>query len=356
MINVINFAKRVPKIWQFSFLFIVIKFSLSAQNGIVRGKVVDLGNNEPVPFANVNIQNTTTGAVTDFDGSYEIKGLSPGLYNVEASYVGYGKETVFEVEVTNNKPAIVNFKLQTTTKNLDEVEVKANPFKRSEESPVSLRTIGVDEIARYPGGNRDISRVIQSLPGVASTVAFRNDIIIRGGSPAENVFYLDGIEIPTINHFSTQGATGGPVGMLNVDFIREVDFYTGAFPANRGNTLSSVMELKLIEGREDRPGATFTIGASEVAAAFETPLKDKGTFIFSARRSYLQFLFKALQLPFLPTYNDFQFKTKLNLNDKNELTIIGLGALDNLVLNLDANETEDQKYILGNLPENDQWN
>lgn len=356
MINVRNLSKRMPKSCKLLLLFLLIQFSISAQNGILRGKVVDLSSNEAIPFASVNIQNTTTGAVTDFDGKYEIAGLKPGIYNVEASYVGYSKETFFEIEVTNNKPAIVNFQLETTTQSLDEVEVKASPFKRSEESPVSLRTIGVEEIARYPGGNRDISRVIQSLPGVASTVAFRNDIIIRGGSPAENVFYLDGIEIPTINHFSTQGATGGPVGLLNVDFIREVDFYTGAFPANRGNTLSSVMELKLIEGREDRPGATFTIGASEVAAAFETPLKDKGTFIFSARRSYLQLLFKALDLPFLPTYNDFQFKTKLNLNEKNELTIIGLGALDKLILNLSANETEQQQYILGNLPENDQWN
>jgi hypothetical protein len=349
--------KIVPKTTRFllvAFLFVIHSIVL-AQNGIVKGRITEAGGNEPIPFVNVLIQNTTTGSITDFEGFYEIKDLKPGLYNVEASYVGYKTQTVFEVEVTNNKPALVNFELVSNLEKIDEVTIQVQPFKRVEESPLSLRTIGVNEIARYPGGNRDISRVIQSLPGVGSTVSFRNDILIRGGSPAENVFYLDGIEIPSINHFSTQGATGGPVGLLNVDFIREVDFYTGAFPANRGNTLSSVMELKLIDGRDDRPGATFTIGASEVAAAFETPLKDKGTFIFSARRSYLQLLFKAIGLPFLPTFNDFQFKTKLKLNDKNELTILGLGVVDNLVLNKDANETEEQRYLLGNLPENDQY-
>lgn len=355
MIFEFNISKKMP----LKFILVIISISYIvvsyAQSGIIKGIVRDAATNEPIPFANIIIQKTTTGTTSDFDGKYEIKELKPGLYNLEASYVGYKSSTVFEIEVTNNRPAQVNFSLEAVAEKLEEVEVRAQPFKKVEESPLSLRTIGVNEIARYPGGNRDISRVIQSLPGVGSTVSFRNDILIRGGSPAENVFYLDGIEIPSINHFSTQGATGGPVGLLNVDFIREVDFYTGAFPANRGNTLSSVMELKIIDGRDDRPGATFTIGASEVAAAFETPLKDKGTFIFSARRSYLQFLFKAIGLPFLPTFNDFQFKTKLKLNEKNELTILGLGVVDNLVLNLDANETEEQRYLLGNLPENDQY-
>jgi hypothetical protein len=338
------------------FLFICAISSVDAQTAILKGRVVDAKNNDGVPFANVVIQNTTIGTISDFDGNFELKDLKPGLYNLEASYIGYGSKTIFEVEVFNNRPTTVKFQLEGNAKQLDEVVVKANPFRKVEETPLSIRTIGVNEIQRYPGGNRDISKVIQSLPGVASSVSFRNDIIIRGGSPSENRFYLEDIEIPTINHFSTQGATGGPVGMINVDFIREVDFISGAFPANRGNALSSVMNIKLIDGRDDRPGATFTVGASEVAAAFETPLKDKGNLIFAVRTSYLQLLFKALQLPFLPTYHDFQFKTKLKLNESNELTILGLGAIDNFKLNLDANTTPDQQFILGSIPDNDQWN
>lgn len=341
------------------FLFLVTCFtsnSLLAQNAILSGTVFDATNNEAIAFANVFIQNTTIGTTSDLDGKFEIKNLEPGLYNIEASFIGYQNKTVYEIEVFNNRPSNIEIQLEATEEELEEVTVKAKSFKKVEETPLSIRTIGVNEIQRYPGGNRDISKVIQSLPGVSSSIAYRNDIIIRGGSPSENSFYLEDIEIPTINHFSTQGATGGPVGMINVDFIREVDFVSGAFPANRGNTLSSAMNIKLIEGRDDRPGGTFTVGASEVAAAFETPLKDKGNFIFAARTSYLQLLFKALGLPFLPTYNDFQMKTKLKLNEKNELTILGIGSIDNFKLNLAANETPDQQYVLGYLPDNDQWN
>lgn len=341
---------------RFFILLLILPLTGNAQTAILKGRVVDAINNEGIPFANVYIQNTTTGTTTDLEGNFELTDLKAGLYNIEASFLGYASKTLFEVELFNNRPTALVFEMEQDAKQLQEVEVKANPFKKLEETPLSIRTIGVNEIQRYPGGNRDISKVIQSLPGVASSVSFRNDIIIRGGSPAENRFYLEDIEIPTINHFSTQGATGGPVGMINVDFIREVDFVSGAFPANRGNALSSVMNIKLIDGRDDRPGATFTVGASEVAAAFETPLKDKGNLIFAWRTSYLQLLFKALQLPFLPTYNDFQFKTKLKLNQRNELTILGLGAIDNFELNFDANTTEDQQFLLGTLPDNDQWN
>ncbi|MGB0932023.1 MAG: TonB-dependent receptor plug domain-containing protein, partial [Chitinophagales bacterium] len=142
---------------------------------------------------------------------------------------------------------------------------------------------------------------------------------------------------------------------LNVNFIKNVDFYTGAFPANRGNALSSVMEIQQREGRTDRLGFNFTLGSSDVGLTAEGPLGKKATFIASFRRSYLQLLFEALELPFLPTYNDFQFKTKFQLNDNNQLTIIGLGAIDNSVLNLEANETEEQQLLLANLPEQDQW-
>lgn len=236
------------------------------------------------------------------------------------------------------------------------IEVTGSPFNKTEESPVSLRTIGSSEIDRNPGGNRDISKVIQSLPGVASTASFRNDIIIRGGSPNENRFYLDGIEVPNINHFSTQGASGGPVGMINVNFIREVDFYSGAFPANKGNALSSVFDFKQKDGNSEKLITTATLGSSDLGLTFDGPLGKKTTFIASARRSYLGWLFKLLELPFLPIYHDLQFKTKTRLNDKNEIAFIGLGAYDDFKLNLDANKTEKQKYILGYLPVNKQWN
>ena len=329
---------------------------LLAQSGIIKGKVADAISNEPIAFANVLVEGTDRGTTTDLDGNYEIGGLQPGLYNIRVSYVGYREQAFFEIQVTNSKPAVVDFKLQETARDLQEVVVRASPFRKTEESPVSLRTIGVAEIQRNPGANRDISRVVQSLPGVTTTANFRNDLIIRGGAPNENRFFLDDVEVPTINHFATQGSSGGPVGLINVNFIREVDFYSGAFPANRGNSLSSIFNFRQRDGRDDRIGGNFMLSATDIGLALEGPVGEKVTFLASARRSYLQLLFQALGLPFLPTYNDFQAKVKYKINNKNELTFIGLGAIDQFRLNLDANETEEQQFLLDQLPVSPQWN
>lgn len=339
-------------------LFFLLFFagSLVAQNGIIRGRVIDATTNEPIAYATVRIQSTAKGAVTDTAGRFEIASLDAGLYNLEAALIGYKKKIVYEVQVSNTRPANLDIALETESQSLDSVEITASPFNKTAESPVSLRTIGVAEIQRYPGGNSDISKVIQSLPGVASAASFRNDIIIRGGAPNENRFYLDGIEVPNINHFATQGSSGGPVGMINVNFIREVDVLTSAFPATRGNTMSSVFEFKMKEGNDRKLLTTATVGASDFGVTFDGPLGKNSNFIFSARRSYLQFLFKALQLPFLPIYNDAQFKYTYHFKNNDELRVIGLGALDNFELNYDANETEYQKYLLANLPVNEQWN
>ncbi|MEL7250413.1 MAG: TonB-dependent receptor [Bacteroidota bacterium] len=327
-----------------------------AQTGVIKGQVTDGLTNEPIAFADVLVLGTDKGISTDLDGYFEIVGLTPGLYDVRASYLGYEEQTQYEIQVTTARPIEVNFAMAEQAELLEEVVVKASPFRKTEESPVSLRTIGVAEIQRNPGGNRDISKVVQVLPGVASGVAFRNDLIIRGGAANENRFYLDDVEVPNINHFATQGAGGGPVGLINVNFIREVDFYSGAFPANRGNSLSSVFQFRQRDGRSDRLGGTFMVSATDIGATLEGPIGEKTTFLASARRSYLQLLFRALELPFLPTYNDFQVKVKHKIDQQNELTFIGLGAVDQFELNLDANETEDQQFLLAQLPVSPQWN
>ncbi|MCX7768940.1 MAG: TonB-dependent receptor, partial [Flavobacteriales bacterium] len=216
--------------------------TLWAQSGVVFGRVVEAGTLKPVPFANVVVQGTTKGVSTDMEGRFELKGLAPGFTNLVVSCLGYKTTTYRDILVTNAKPATVEIILEPTAREIQAVTVESAPFNKTEESPVSLRTVGIAEIERNPGGNRDISQVIKSLPGVASIPTFRNDIIIRGGAPNENRFYLDGVEVPLINHFQTQGASGGPVGIINVNLIREVNFLSGAFPAARGNALSSVLE------------------------------------------------------------------------------------------------------------------
>jgi hypothetical protein len=341
-------------------LFIILLQSLlmQAQNGKITGRIYDEINNEPIIGANITIQNSDIGAVSDIDGNFSIENLNNGFYNIAVTYIGYKTETKFEIEVSSAKPVTLNFALKEDKTILDSVIIIANPFERKSESPLSLSSIGINEIQRNPGGNRDISRTIKNLPGVASGVGFRNDLLVRGGGPNENRFYLDDIEIPTINHFQTQGASGGSNGLLNVDFINNADFYTGAFPANRGNAMSSVLQLTQREGRKDRVGLTFTLGASEAGITLEGPLtkKKKTTFLLNGRYSYLQGLFKVFGLPFLPTYSDAQFKINHKFNNKHDLTVLGVGAFDKLRLNLAENETADQKFLLRIIPMQDQWN
>ena len=329
---------------------------LLSQTGSVSGKIIDEISNEPLPFANVIIRGTSIGAATDFDGKFTISDIQPGFIQLEVSVLGYKATVTQDINIISNRSTSFDIKMEKTSQNMKEVVVESSPFNRPSESPLSLQTIGVTEIEKAAGANRDISKVIQSFPGVASSPAFRNDIIIRGGAPNENRFYLDEIEVPNINHFQTQGASGGPVGIINVNLIREVDFQAGAFPANRGNMLSSLLSFKQLDGNDKKLKGKITVGSSDLGLTLDGPLGEKTTFVFSARQSYLQFLFTALGLPFLPTYWDYQTKVKHRINKKNEISLISIGALDKNVLNLDANETRQQRYILANIPASDQWN
>ena len=338
------------------FLFFALA-QLMAQTGTIRGRVFNEKSNEPLPFTNIIIFGTSIGSTSDLDGNFVFTGITPGFIKLAATSVGFEPHVSEEFQVTNSKTVFIDIPMRETSIQLEQVVVKASPFRKTEESPVSMRTLGIGDIEKNPGANRDISKVIQALPGVASTVSFRNDIIVRGGGPSENRFYLDGIEIPNLNHFATQGASGGPVGIINVDFIREVDFYSGAFPANRGNALSSILEMRQIDGNKERLVFKGSFGASDLSLTLNGPLSEKTTFMVSARRSYLQFLFDLIGLPFLPTYNDFQFKVKTRFDLKNELTVLGIGALDQFRLNTGLKDpTEDQQYILNYLPVNEQWN
>ncbi|MEI8046619.1 MAG: TonB-dependent receptor [Bacteroidota bacterium] len=342
-----------------SIVAIFLGFSIvaSAQSGSIKGRVFNVKNNDPLPFTNIIISGSTIGSVSDLDGNFVFTGLKPGYVKLEASAIGFDRILTEEILITNAKTASMDIPMKEVAVEITGVEITASVFKRVEESPVSLKSLGIAQIEKSPGANRDISKVIQSLPGVASSVSFRNDIIVRGGGPSENKFLLDGIEIPNLNHFATQGASGGPAGIINTDFLRDVDFYSGAFPASRGNTLSSVIDMKLIDGNPDRMVYRATLGASETAFSLNGPVSKNTNLLFSVRRSYLQFLFSAIGLPFLPTFTDYTLKVKTKFNVHNELTIISIGALDKSVLNTSIkNPTEEQQYILNYLPVNDQWN
>ena len=331
------------------FCNITISFLLAQPVHQVKGTVIDKSNRQPLEFINVMIVGLNKGGVTNAEGKFSIGQVPPGIYRLQASAIGYKTVTTPEY-ILSTRDLHIQIEMEENQTELEGVTVTASPFRRDIESPVSLRIIGLQEIEKSPGANRDISRIVQSYPGVAfSPIGYRNDLIVRGGSPSENRFYLDGVEIPNINHFSTQGASGGPVGILNADLIREVNFYTGAFPTDKGNALSSVLDFKLRDGDMERNSLKATLGASEVSLASNGHLGKKTSYLVSVRQSYLQFLFDMLGLPFLPTFTDAQFKLKTRFDARNELTVLGLGGIDKMKLNTKADD-EDNEYILSYLP------
>lgn len=344
---------------QFFYIFIftqLLALNAFAQSGRIAGRVFDAVTNEPLPFVNILVEGTMIGSTSDLEGRFILTGLEPGFRRLTASFVGYQTTYSDVIQVTNAKEAYVEIPLSQVSGTLEEVVVKPSVFRSKAESPVSLRTLSLSVIEGNPGANRDISKVITSLPGVANVSSFRNDIVIRGGNPGESRFYLDGVEIPNINHFATQGSSGGPVGILNADFIRGVDFYSGSFPASRGNALSAVFDFRQVNGNTEKTRFRGTVGASELAMTLDGPVSKSSSYLFSVRRSYLQFLFDALGLPFLPTFTDYQLKYRHRLNTKNEITVVSIGALDEFRLNTGLeNPTDDQRYILDFLPVNEQW-
>lgn len=340
------------KIRIFLLLFVMVLLStcVYSEDFQVRGRVIDKFSRQPVPNASVTVYGRTgQGASTDSAGVFCIEHVAPGICQLSVSCVGYKNALSPEYIVSAKLPS-VEIELEENTSKLEEVTVTAGSFRRVKNSPVSLQIIGLGEIEKSPGGNRDISRIVRSYPGVSfSPIGYRNDLIVRGGAPSENRFYLDGIEIPNINHFATQGASGGPVSILNADLIREVQFYTGAFPADKGGALSSVMDIRLRDGNADDNSFKATLGASEVSLSGSGHFGGNTTYLFSVRQSYLQLLFKVLGLPFLPNYIDGQFKIKTRLSDRDEIVLLGLTGIDRMKLNTDE-KGEDAEYMLSYLP------
>lgn len=340
------FIRRIS----FFILLCCLCWNVFAAEYQIKGVVIDKSTRQPLEFVNVLVVGLGIGASTDANGNFLITQVPPGIYRLQASFLGYKTELTPEYRVNHVTP-YVQIELEEENASLNEVVVTASPFQKVPESPVSLRVIGLQEIEKAPGANRDISKVVQNYPGVAfSPIGYRNDLIVRGGGPSENRFYLDGVEIPNINHFSTQGASGGPVGLIDADLIRSVKFYSGAFPADKGNALSSVLDFSLRDGDMERNSLKATLGASEVSLSSNGYIGNKTSYLVSVRQSYLQALFKILGLPFLPAYTDASFKIKTRFDSHNELTLLGLGGIDRMKLNLGI-EGEDAEYMLSYLPE-----
>ena len=316
----------------------------------VSGRVIDRVTREGVAYAAVVIVGVEgSGVLADSTGRFTLEKVRPGINQFSAIQLGYRTVVTPEYKITPYTP-FIEIEMEEDPTEIAASSVKPSPFLRNVESPVSVRVISVGDIDRIPGANKDVARIVRSYPGVSySPIGYRNDLIVRGGGPSENAFFIDGIEIPNINHFATQGASGGPVSILNSDLIREISFYTGSFPANRGGALSSVMDITLKDGNPDKQAFKATIGASEVGVSASGHIGRKTTYIASVRQSYLQLLFKLLGLPMLPNYIDGQVKFKTKIDSANELVFIGLAGFDNMKLSDDPDDAAD-RYLLSYLP------
>ena len=317
---------------------------------LIKGQVIDRQTREAVPYAAVFIVGfEDSGVMADSTGRFIIERVKPGIRQFTAIQMGYRTEVTAEYAITPYTPLIL-IEMDEDPTEISASTVRPSPFLKSIESPISVEIINISDIENIPGANKDIARIVRSYPGVSfSPIGYRNDLIVRGGGPSENTFFIDGIEIPNINHFATQGASGGPVSILNSDMIREIKFYTGAFPANRGGALSSVMDITLKDGNPEKRSYKGTVGASEIGFSTSGHIGTRTTYIASVRQSYLQLLFKLLGLPMMPDYIDGQFKTKTNINKNNVVTVLGLAGFDNLKLNNEIKDAGDE-YLLSYLP------
>jgi hypothetical protein len=345
-------------------LLLLPVLNYAQSKGNLVGEVIDKNTQKPIYGASVKLVNTKYATQTDSLGKYIFKEIPTGQYHVLINSIGSIPYHLYNVIVGSGNINYVTAELtvqETVLKDVIVGNVKKTVRAATLETPLSIQKLTAEEIKSSPGSNFDISKVVQTLPGVTGSATtgagFRNDIIVRGGAPNENVFYLDGIEIPVINHFSTQGSAGGPQGILNVSFIDEVKLSSSAFDAKYDNALSSVFEFKQKKGNSEKVQGNFRLGATEVASTLEGPLSKNGktTFLLSARRSYLQFLFRVLDLPIRPNYWDFQYKVSHQIDPKTTLTFLGLGAIDKFYYVAPQNSTPEKRYALNISPTINQW-
>ncbi|MEO6819749.1 MAG: TonB-dependent receptor, partial [Ginsengibacter sp.] len=343
------------------FVMLISSNTWAQKNGIIIGTVTDAYTLQVIPSATITIEGGTQSVISDSNGNYKLT-MAVGTYNLNASSVGYKSLVKYNIVLTTGNAQIVNFDLVQEAAKLEEVVINVNPNKTAIAAdmvtPLSVQQLTSEEIKSNPGGNFDVSKVVQTLPGVgiSNGTGERNDIIVRGGAPNENVYYLDGIEIPVLNHFQTQGSSGGAQGLLNVSFIKSLKLSSSAFDARYDNALASTFIIKQRDGNPERLSGNVRISATESVLTLEGPLSKKTTFLASARKSYLGLLFSLIDLPIRPNFYDFQYKVTHEFNKKLTLTAIGLGGIDDFHFATPKNATPENIYVLRSSPYINQWN
>ncbi|RMD48712.1 MAG: TonB-dependent receptor, partial [Ignavibacteria bacterium] len=316
-----------------------VTFTFAQNQGKITGKIVDASTKQPLIGVNVIVEGLGVGAATDENGNFIINGLEPGAYTIKASYIGFEPIVKTDVMVMTSKPTNILFELKEQVLNLEGVTVTSGYYEQDKTETVSVTSFSYEELRRSPGGFEDVVRALSIIPGVAKQSAGRNDLIVRGGAPSENLYLLDGFVVPNINHFATQGATGGTNSYVDLDFVNKSTFSTGGFSVKYGDKLSSVLGVELRDPREDRIGGKALISATQFGINMEGPISQNDNFLFSLRRSYLDFIFNAVGFSFVPQYWDMMFKYNHNYDNNDKLSFLFVGAKDDVNFNYDDKES-----------------
>ncbi len=337
-------------------VLIIILFSIGltifAQNnvplGSISGKVVDNDNQQPLIGVNIYVKETSTGTTTDSNGNYDLENIPVGNYTISFSYIGFQNSTKTDIIVKPSRNKELNITLHSTSIEMESVVVEGGYFTEVNTIPVSAVQFSSEEIRRAPGSAGDVSRILFGLPSLAKVNDQMNSLIVRGGSPLENIFYVDNIEIPNINHFPVQGSSDGPISIINVDFVKDVKFYSGGFSPIYGDRLSSVMDISFREGNKKSLSGSLDLSFQGFRGSIETPVGEKGSFMISANRSYLDLIVKAInETGPVPQYGDVQGKFNYNFSDNQKLTLLGVWADD--YINMDHESgLESNAYAYGN--------
>ncbi len=326
----------------FLVLFIWTTMNLvSEEVGVISGKVYSASTGQAIPGVTVRLVGTKLGAISATNGKFEIKNVPVGMQAVKFTSIAFQEYVKSDIYVSGVKPVFIEVELVDKVSQSKKVEVRASYFTKRIESSTSTQTLNAEDIRRAPGVQEDVVRATALLPGVNVTSAGRNDLIVRGGAPFENLFVVDGIEVQNINHFGSQGSTGGPLSIINIDFVNNVDFSSGGFGVKYGDKTASITNITLRNGNEEAFGGKLNLSATGFGLNLEGPISDQGSYLFSARRSYLDFIFDAAGFSFVPQYWDFQGKVNYRLDSKNSLSFVAISALNDVKLN---NDDLDNRY------------
>lgn len=313
-------------------LFLMFTAFSFSQTGIIKGRVLDKQSETPLPGATIELLNTeiATGVFTDDNGYYILENVPIGRQAIRISYVGFETITIPNIVVTTGKEAVVNVNLIESFDQLDAVILTPETNKDrsiNKLATVSARQFSLEEVNRFSGGRSDVGRLAANFAGVSAPDDSRNDIVVRGNSPTGLLWRLEGIPIPSPNHYSTLGTTGGPVSALNTNMLKNSDFLTSAFPAEYGNALGGVFDLGFRKGNKDTYEYTAQVGAfTGVEAMAEGPLgKKDGSFLVAARYSLVGLLgVGAGGTAATPNYNDISFNIDFGSGNLGALSLFGI--------------------------------